>query len=718
MKYCIIFSLLFFFLFHEPIYSQAGMTPEEIEFMNYFEEAQKDFETTFSTMSPDEQRKIIEMQQALEQRFEQLDEQQLEEEFKFILTASDEELQKYIADVLPNTPSNLKSEEPKPVELVKEPDVEEKPISKEELLKYDKVNEMLDFIVKKIELFLVKVYSIPDIEVRVAGWVQNQKKGIIGWPDNLSWNRFSIDIEGFSRQLILLQDRDPKTKSFKYLDGLLERQDVIEKLTSILQLLKVADPQLIEASFGVNKLTPETKNAIKGAINGLLNILYGTTISADLSAIIAKFDPEAEKRRKEEQDARLLAEGATPPAPGVTVVAPSPIAAPFPAYGQPMWGGQPAYYGSPYGGGYGATPLYPQAPGASPAMAPSLPATPTLPTTPPTTPVTTPQPAKKEEASQKSPVDLKNSDVERMVGRIDSELNEIKTYIANNSEFTNLRSNLTDASKQLLNTDEFIVLKVPYLNKRLETTMSDISALARKVRVLGPEGQKYYINEFKTMTNEYVPSIKTLATDIHAVGSYWYDIQRDKRIAYFKSVDLPNPLKISMPKDTGIETPAAIMSGAGEAELTQLQVEAEKRVLDLNTEMTRIQSALNIVNADVLLKEKILNTEKEKGETADATRLKETESALILAKGEQTRLQQELATTDARIKDATAEIERLKLAKAEAERSNAESQKQPKVLTGLPGNVPSGPIATDVPLFVLMNGIDKLSKIIDRFPKE
>ncbi len=504
---------------------------DEAQMLQEYEQLQKSIDEYIAGLSPQEQQEFYEAQKMYEDMFNQMTEEERNQYMEELYKAAEEEMAQYYA--------SLQGDEAiQPVEILKENISEkEEPIVEIEYTKYSEIISIVEKILNRTESFLIKINSIPDIETRVVKWAESND--IKNWLPTTTWGSFLHTIELHYESIAKLLEKNNKTGLFKYLDGVLESKPLVELLKELSVEVDMQEPIIKIASFGLEPMTKDTKNALKKIITAYLTFDQKIQASNELQQAIAKFDPEAARLKQEEQAAIQAAQAGSigiAPAAGTTTV-PGGMYSPSSAY--PSYQGGSGY--SPYSGGY-------------------QPYNPTTPTTGSTTPTTqsgnaTPGggsggtgDAAKNQQQAKVPKE-KDSDSERVFGRIELLFTELNDVIKNTKELSasNLKTRLTDVTGLTDSDTELVKFKLPSISRLITSCTNELSAMGRRVRGLqNKDSQKAYIDDVKSLFSSAGSPLKQLFSDIKNTSSYWISIPNDKRKLFFGAVDLPADFSASL----------------------------------------------------------------------------------------------------------------------------------------------------------------------------
>jgi len=180
--------------------------------------------------------------------------------------------------------------------------------TKEDESKKLKIKGMLDTIKKTIEILqrlLDKLSAVkPSAKDLIDGWI---KKGYIRkWAGEQSdWDLFKSDLDTCMQKLHKIQDTDPKTGKYKYLDDPKKANVLIGQVEMLKNNLEKYEPN-VEISDQGKVATGFGKEALKKIMSYLTDATTRVSKSAD--DLVVAFDPEAKKIMKEEEQKRKRAE--------------------------------------------------------------------------------------------------------------------------------------------------------------------------------------------------------------------------------------------------------------------------------------------------------------------------------------------------------------------------------------------------------------------------
>ncbi len=234
----------------------------------------------------------------------------VEELTKVMETMSEDELIEFMQGVFAGEQPPLPQAQ-KPAPTPKQPVIEEVKLPKkiEKPAKPSKKEsaavKIIQETVKRINNFLVKVEALPNFPGKVKKWTKD--KTIKGLAASKTWDELQNDIESFVQKLSKLDDKDPKTKKYKYIADLLKDEAMYNNLIKLHTTLVNKESTVEVPAFGVGKMNKASKNAMITILNDLIEALYKTKLPESIDALIAKYEPRAKELSKEEVEAKKKA---------------------------------------------------------------------------------------------------------------------------------------------------------------------------------------------------------------------------------------------------------------------------------------------------------------------------------------------------------------------------------------------------------------------------
>ena len=385
---------------------------------------------------------------------------------------------------------------------------------------------MIDGITKEINLFITKVQSSPDLPGNIERW--GKKGKIKEWPDKLAWADFKKQLESFVQKLYKVKEQDPKTKEYKYAGDLLEDETLFNNLAQLQVKLTKNVVKIEIPEFGLQKLSKKSKEVAKIVVITLTESIYTLKIPEALDTLFEKYEPKAEKIRKEEEEAeKKAAEAAKRPRhPGKVVEAGAEEEF---DYGFGL--GYDSDFGVPYTPAY----EYPTTTGirdrerrTDREKKPSERAKPTRPTD-------APEKAKETKAERLARLAQVPTDTEseRLIGGITENLESIADAINAQPILKNIRAHLTDAQKPV---DTMLATDIMQLNRKVKKAEGNIKALQLKTRNLNQKVRDKYKNELKSIVSKHQSILESLAKSIKDINYQQLkpQIAPEKQWAYYK----------------------------------------------------------------------------------------------------------------------------------------------------------------------------------------
>lgn len=528
-----------------------ALTPEGAEIM---EAALQEFAQAWEKMAPEER----------EQFFKIYDE---------MAQLPPEELSKMVNDqygvqvFAPSEPGAPTAELPAP-ELTIEPTAEKtvtppKAVTPES--KQKEATAMLSSIIERINSFLHKVQIMPEFAGKLKKWTEQGK--IKGWHPELKWATVKKDLESLVQTLEKINEKDKKTKTFKFLNDLIENETVYSNLSTLNSALKAQEPTIIIEELGLEPMSKESRKAMRTVIGTLLEALYALAIPADLNIVIEKYEPTAKKSRETEEAATKKAIEDSKKErlgrPGITA-----------GYGdesEPYYGGGAGY--DPYGGGgygggnYGGGGYSPYGGGYEPSRDQ-------------TQQESGDSKAQGEADKSKAPAPTDGADkaekgkedaaLTRIVNKIDSSLDEAARAIsADESRLRDIQKHLLEAGAPDQNTASNAL---PMAIKRVKAATDDIDRLKTKVKKAGGKSGQH-TKDVKDLYDDHKKIFDEMLKQIKQAKGSLGQMSPATKEAFWGQAPVAQPTKQKVEGEVA-ETPAAKPAGRSLLEL-------EKAIEDL-----------------------------------------------------------------------------------------------------------------------------------------
>lgn len=258
--------------------------PFSKEDIHKLEEAAKEVDEFVNTLPPEQQQAFNDEVAALTKEMEKMSEDELLEFIGNVLEM--EELQDDEQDEQPVQPAKQKQE------------IQQKVTHKEKVTKaMTSVLDLMTELAKNIANVLNKIQSIPDFTSQVETWAKQGKMS--KWQTRLTWNKLKEEIENLQTKLYKANDKDTKTKEYKYLKDLSENITLKNNLEQLNNVLKKHEPKVKTPDFGLKALTDTSKNALQEIASSLSEAVYELEIPQALEKIFTKYEPKAAQLKKE-----------------------------------------------------------------------------------------------------------------------------------------------------------------------------------------------------------------------------------------------------------------------------------------------------------------------------------------------------------------------------------------------------------------------------------
>lgn len=268
-----------FFCCYSPtiISAQKMMNPQQMQdFERELEEANRAIEEYVSSLSPAEQAEFNRQVDEMSRMFENM---------------SEDEFEKFLGEMFSDEPMN----EPNPfteIQPVTQEVAEVKTLSSEDKKKVETALKVLDDIIKQSNLFMVLVNSSPELPNRITRWGTQEE--INNWQAGTKWDGFKTTLETLVQKLYKAQEQD-LSKKYKYLLELIADEALYNNLIQLQTSLNSLVPTINLPEFGIQKLSSQSKEAIKAILNKYTEAFYLLNIPQALDTLFAKYAPEEEK---------------------------------------------------------------------------------------------------------------------------------------------------------------------------------------------------------------------------------------------------------------------------------------------------------------------------------------------------------------------------------------------------------------------------------------
>ena len=515
----------------------SGLAPEERELMEMFQ-----------NMTAEEQQEMfMGIMEELEKEVNKMPPEEQEKFLENFWAEVEREATQLEAKIKP-LPEQIQPEQ-EPTPIAPTPTREEKtaPVQPIVTSKIDDALKIIDSLLSKLENIVRKSSLIPDFSIKVETWV---KKGEVK-PSFDSWETLKNKIELLVQQLHKLQERDLKTKEYKYLVELIKNEVVFNNLSRVESVLRTNVPHIEVPEFESTQLKEKSVTALKNSLTSISEAFYKLGIPASLDCIIEKYEPTA-KKLKEEQEACIreaqqsrgmvkvtppIEAGRKPEAPKYQPMPKQPTYAP-PSYYEPSFPSAPfetkptPTTGGRGGGGIGAAPSKGgEAPGA------------VMPEKPMGAGGGAGKPAglgegkKEEKKSPEKPEEKKKTEedkrIEKAFDTLQSAVEKVTDSIIDHG-FKNIQAQVLGAASVNIP----MAQSLQQVINTVDRAIGRADAVHSRFNNLTPEQKKYYSTTIKEII-ETTRILDTVISQIDAIKREESNISNDKKYAFLGGKQIP-----------------------------------------------------------------------------------------------------------------------------------------------------------------------------------
>ena len=291
VKKSTIVAVMAVFLFcSTPSFAVQDLQPKNVptqvsaEDAKLLEQAEQQINSYVESLSPDEQKKFW---------------ADVDDLTKIMSTMSEDEMVKFMEDTYAAESAQQKPVIPEaPVAApVKEIKVEEKPA--QPMDKQQAAINLIDTLIKHIGNFLLQAQAMVDLPAKVISWPKEGK--LKNWPTTLTWDVFKGYIDELNQKLNKLKERDSKTNQYKYLDDFIKEESLFNNLSKVASTLGKNEPVIQVSSFGLDRMTRQSREAIRNVLMGIHEAYSALGIPASLDKVFEKYEPTAKKLKESEE---------------------------------------------------------------------------------------------------------------------------------------------------------------------------------------------------------------------------------------------------------------------------------------------------------------------------------------------------------------------------------------------------------------------------------
>lgn len=165
--------------------------------------------------------------------------------------------------------------------------------------------KLIDSVLTSTSNFLNKAQIMVELPGKIPAWIKEGK--LRNWPATLTWNTFKSQVEELQLKLNKIKDRDTRSGTFKYLNDFIKDESLNNNLSKVRDSLVRNEPKIELSSFGVDKMTTESRTAVRTVLLALHEATSILAIPAELDKIIEKYEPTAKKIKESEEAAQKRA---------------------------------------------------------------------------------------------------------------------------------------------------------------------------------------------------------------------------------------------------------------------------------------------------------------------------------------------------------------------------------------------------------------------------
>lgn len=163
----------------------------------------------------------------------------------------------------------------------------------------EKAIAMLDSIIDSTEEFLRKAQIIPELSGKMNKWVTQKK--VKNAPAQMSWESLQSKIEEFNALLYTLQDKDPKSGEYRHIGNLLKNEALYNNLAKMQVSLQAYVPLVIVPEFGLDKVTKQSRAAIREVLNQYLEAFFLLDVITEIKKAQQLYEGRAKELTDEEK---------------------------------------------------------------------------------------------------------------------------------------------------------------------------------------------------------------------------------------------------------------------------------------------------------------------------------------------------------------------------------------------------------------------------------
>ncbi len=163
----------------------------------------------------------------------------------------------------------------------------------------EKAIAMLDSIINSTEEFLRKTSIIVELPGKMNKWIAQKK--LRNAPAQLSWESMQTQIEELNTLLYTLQEKDPKTGQYRHIGNLLKNEALYNNLAKLQVTLQTYVPLVTIPDFGLEKVSKESRGAIREVLNQYLEAFNVLNVITDIKKVQQLYEGRAKELTDEEK---------------------------------------------------------------------------------------------------------------------------------------------------------------------------------------------------------------------------------------------------------------------------------------------------------------------------------------------------------------------------------------------------------------------------------
>jgi hypothetical protein len=269
------------------------MSPEDLNKLQ--EELNHQIEAEIARMPAEEQEKFFQVMANVE-RMASEDPEMLERFIKGEMSKDEEEL--FVNTMVPEA---IKPEAPATAAPEKTEEKKPEPVKQKEVDANLSTEQLLKSVTTKIEAFLIKMQSYPEIAIKVRNWAKN--RSLVSWPADKQWTDVEKDINAFVQKIAAIMNEKNSTKKSALMTALSKNDALMTTLKALNTVLTTTEKELAVPVFGLGTIEKSVKLAIQKIINVVTNELYSKQSNATLDTLLKSYEAEDKKLKEKTEGA-------------------------------------------------------------------------------------------------------------------------------------------------------------------------------------------------------------------------------------------------------------------------------------------------------------------------------------------------------------------------------------------------------------------------------